>query len=141
MRSILTAIYCFSASITNAGTIISCSSLSAIDGDSIRCDGVDMRLLGNGTPYKTGVDAPEIGRAKCDAERTIAKEAKERLAGLLQTRGLEIDDSGAKDHFQRPLVRLHLKDGREAGQVLLDEGYAVIWTPGHKRAGDPWCQR
>lgn len=141
MRLILLSIFCLAACIANAATIISCSSLSAIDGDSIRCDGIDMRLLGNGIPFRTGIDAPEIGKAKCDAERTIANEAKERLAELLQTRGLKIEDSGARDHFQRPLVRLRLKDGREAGQVLLDEGYAVVWTPRQKRAGDPWCQR
>lgn len=40
---------------------------------------------GNGVPYKTGIDTPETGgRAKCERERILGKEAKKRLAELLR---------------------------------------------------------
>jgi micrococcal nuclease len=140
VRIVSALLISLAAGAADAANTITCSSLLAIDGDSISCNGIDMRLLGSGIPSKSGIDAPEIGKAKCDAERTIAKEAKARLAVLLQTPGLKVEDSGARDRFQRPLVRLRLKDGKEVGQVLLDEGYAVVWTPGHKRKRDPWCE-
>lgn len=47
-------------------TIIICASLSVVDGDTIKCEGQNMRLLGEGFVNLRGVDAQEIGRsAKC----------------------------------------------------------------------------
>jgi len=122
-----------------AATIISCSPLLAVDGDTIRCSGQNMRLIGDGVPFKTGIDTPETGgRAKCDRERMLAKEAKKRLAELLKDPGLRIEDTGHRDKTseRRPLVRVRLSDGRLAENVLLAEGYAIIWRPKVKR---PWC--
>jgi hypothetical protein len=34
-----------------AGQGISCASLIVIDGDTIKCDGQNMRLLGGGVPF------------------------------------------------------------------------------------------
>lgn len=98
-----------------------------------------MRLLGGGVPFKSGVDAPEMGsRAKCDYERGMALEAKARLKELLLAGVLRIEDSGGRDRTQsrRPLVNVYLPDGREVGQVLISEGFAKPWHP--KRRID-WC--
>lgn len=122
-----------------AATILACSTLTATDGDSIRCDGVAMRLIGDGVPFKTGIDTPEMGsRAKCDRERMLAKEAKKRLAELLRDPGVRIEDTGFRDKTpsRRPLVRVRLSDGRLAENVMLAEGHAIIWRPNVKR---PWC--
>lgn len=122
-----------------AATILSCSPLVAVDGDSIRCSGVTMRLIGDGVPFKTGIDTPETGgRAKCERERILAKAAKARLAELLTDPGLRIEDTGHRDKTsqRRPLVRVRLSDGRLAENILLAEGHAIIWRPNVKR---PWC--
>ncbi|CUW90136.1 Micrococcal nuclease-like nuclease (modular protein) [Agrobacterium fabacearum S56] len=127
--------------ILTAGQGVSCASLIVIDGDTIKCDGQNMRLLGGGVPFKSGVDAPEMGsRAKCDYERHLALKAKARLKELLFAGVPRIEDSGARDRTQsrRPLINIFLPDGREAGQVLMSEGFAKPWHP--KRRID-WCGR
>lgn len=122
-----------------AGQGVACASLVVIDGDTIKCDGQNMRLLGGGVPFKSGVDAPEMGsRAKCDYERDLALKAKARLKELLLAGVPRIEDSGARDRTQsrRPLVNIYLPDGREAGQVLMSEGLAREWRPKHRI---DWC--
>ncbi len=118
---------------------VSCASLVVIDGDTIKCDGQNMRLLGGGVPFKSGVDAPEMGRrAKCDYEGDLAMKAKARLKELLLAGVPRIEDSGARDRTQsrRPLVNIYLPDGREVGQVLMSEGLAREWRPKHRI---DWC--
>lgn len=125
--------------ILTAGQGVSCASLIVIDGDTIKCDGQNMRLLGGGVPFKSGVDAPEMGsRAKCDYERDLALKAKARLKELLLAGVPRIEDSGARDRTpsRRPLVNVYLSDGREAGQVLVSEGLAREWRPKHLI---DWC--
>lgn len=121
-----------------AATILSCSTLTVVDGDTIRCSGQNMRLIGDGVPFKTGIDTPEIGRAKCERERMLGREAKKRLAELIQDPGLRIEDTGFRDDTaqRRPLVRIRLSDGRLAENILLAEGHAIIWRPKVRR---PWC--
>ena len=100
------------------GTIIVCAMLSVIDGDTIKCDGQNMRLLGQGVPFVSGVDTPEIGsHAKC----------------------VKIELSGARDRTQmrRPLVNVYLPDGREIGHLMLVEGFAREWRPKHR---NNWCE-
>lgn len=122
-----------------AATMLSCGTLTVVDGDTIKCDGVTMRLIGRGEPFVSGIDTPETGsRAKCDRERMLGKEAKKRLTELLRAPGARVELSRQVDKTsqRRPLVRLHLGDGRLAEDILLQEGHAVVWTPGYKR---PWC--
>ena len=118
--------------------ILSCKTLVAVDGDTIRCDGERMRLLGDGAPFVSGIDAPEIRRAGCGAEKLLGERARQRLAELIRTDGLVIEDSRKRDSYRRPLVRLRLPDGRTAGGVLLAEGLAVEWFPGQRH---DWCAR
>ncbi len=118
---------------------VACASLVVIDGDTIKCDGQNMRLLGGGVPFKSGVDAPEMGnRARCEFERDLALKAKARLKELLLAGVPRIEDSGARDTTpnRRPLVNIYLPDGREAGQVLMSEGLAREWRPKHRI---DWC--
>ena len=124
---------------TFAGQGVSCASLIVIDGDTIKCDGQNMRLLGGGVPFKSGMDAPEMGsRAKCEFERVLALKAKARLKELLLAGVPRIEDSGARDRTQsrRPLVNIYLPDGREAGQVLIGERLAREWRPKYRI---DWC--
>jgi len=76
-----------------AATIVSCLSLSAVDGDTIKCNGQNMRIMGHGKPFEFGVDAPEISRAKCQKERILDQQAKRHLEELLRQPGTQIEDS------------------------------------------------
>ncbi|PDS29252.1 thermonuclease family protein [Rhizobium phaseoli] len=121
-----------------AGLIL-CASLTAVDGDTVKCDGQNMRLLGEGVPFVSGIDTPEIGsHARCIKERKLALIAKGRLKELLAEKGLLIEWSGAVDKTQshRPLINIYRTNGEEIGKKLLDEGFARIWNP--KRPND-WC--
>ncbi|QIO42915.1 thermonuclease family protein [Rhizobium leguminosarum bv. trifolii] len=121
-----------------AGVII-CASLTVVDGDTVKCDGQNMRLLGEGVPFVSGIDTPEIGsHAKCIKERKLALIAKGRLKELLAERGLRVVFSGAVDKTQthRPLVNIYRANGQEIGKTLLKEGFAREWSP--KRQND-WC--
>jgi endonuclease YncB( thermonuclease family) len=51
--------------------------------------------------------------------------------------GLRVEDSGEIDRHKRPLVRLRLPNGSIADQMLVTEGYAVIWTPDYEPR---WCE-
>lgn len=74
-----------------AATVVACLSLSAVDGDTIKCDGQNMRIMGPGSPNKSGVDAPEIGNAKCAKERLLGEQAKLRLEELLRQPGTRVE--------------------------------------------------
>jgi hypothetical protein len=74
-------------------------SLSAVDGDTVRCDRQNMRIMGPGAPNKSGVDAPEIRNAKCAKERLLGEQAKLRLDELLRQSGTRIEDSGVRDRY------------------------------------------
>ncbi|MGW9949834.1 endonuclease YncB(thermonuclease family) [Rhizobium leguminosarum] len=91
-----------------AGLII-CASLTVVDGDTIKCDGQNMRLLGEGVPFVSGIDTPEIGsHAKCIKERKLALIAKGGLKELLAEKGLRVIFTGAVDKTptHRPLVNI-----------------------------------
>lgn len=122
--------------------LLQCHSLSAIDGDSIRCDGTNMRMMVGNTPQTAGYDTPEIsnGRngSKCKAERMLGKVAAARLSELLQAPGIKVWDSGELDRTQteRPLVWIEMPDGTLVGDILLAEGLALPWSP---TSSSNWC--
>jgi len=119
--------------------LIFCASLTVVDGDTVKCDGQNMRLLGEGVPFVSGIDTPEIGsHAKCIKERKLALIAKGRLNELLAERGLKVVFSGAVDKTptHRPLINIYRTNGEEIGKKLLNEGLARTWNP--KRRTD-WC--
>ncbi|MBY3067477.1 thermonuclease family protein [Rhizobium laguerreae] len=121
-----------------AGLII-CASLTVVDGDTVKCDGQNMRLLGEGVPFVSGIDTPEIGsHARCMKERRLALIAKARLKELLAEKGLRIEWSGAVDKTptHRPLINIYRSNDEEIGKTLLQEGHARTWSP--KRRND-WC--
>ena len=117
--------------------VLTCLSLIAVDGDTVKCDRDNMRLLGEGVPYSSGIDTPELGkRARCDTERRLALEAKRILNQWLDTNSVKVLYSGSDDSFGRPLVNIYLENGEEVGQKLLKQGYAKTWHRGKKIN---WC--
>lgn len=119
--------------------LLACTMLVAVDGDTARCEDTNtlLRILGDGAPYESGVDAPETRGNGCQAEAMLGQLAKNRLQELIETPGMVIEDSGEIDHFGRPLVTLRLPDGQTAGQILIEEGLAVIWT--NDGENGLWC--
>ncbi|MGR9169630.1 thermonuclease family protein [Rhizobium sp. KDH_Rht_773_N] len=118
--------------------MLMCVSLTAVDGDTVRCDGQLMRLLSGGIPFVSGIDTPEIGsHAKCIKERKLALIAKGRLKELLAKSGLQIEIKGFDNTPKhRPLINIYRSDGQEIGAMLLNQGFARKWQPYLK---NDWC--
>ncbi|MFC6486911.1 thermonuclease family protein [Nitratireductor sp. GCM10026969] len=116
--------------------ILACLSLSAVDGDTIKCNGENMRIMGPGAPNKSGVDTPEIYSPVCQQEKFLGEQAKRRLEELLR-QDVQVEDSGVRDRWGRSLVWVRLPNGETAGEVLLRDGYVVVWRPGKQTS---WCK-
>jgi endonuclease YncB( thermonuclease family) len=105
------------------------AALIVIDGDTIRSDEERIRL--------EGIDAAEIGHAKCEAERRLGALAKHRLEQLLSSGSVDIRRNAhpdPPDRYGRTLARV-LVNGEDVACVLIKEGYARPWT-GHR---EDWC--
>ncbi len=106
------------------------AALIVIDGDTIRSDEERIRL--------EGIDAAEIGHAKCEAERRLAVLAKHRLEQLLGAGDVDIRRNAhpkPPDRYGRTLARV-LVDGEDVACILIKEGYARPWT-GRR---EDWCK-
>ena len=98
-----------------------------VDGDTGWERGVKWRMA--------GVDTPEYGQhASCSAERRTARKATTRLRQLMNG-GYQLIETGRSGRHGRVLVSVRLKDGRNAGDVLIQEGLAQRWP----NSGNPWC--
>ena len=100
-----------------------------IDGDTVDIDGERIRIA--------NIDTPEIGGAKCPAERQLGLQAKQRTAELMQGRPIRIlrgDHGRDVDRYGRTLARIEI-GGKDLGEVLIGEGLARKWA-GKRR---PWC--
>ena len=117
----------------------SCTVLRVYDGDTFKCrlEGgkeVKVRLI--------GVDVPESSKnikAYRDAERAkadiseiieLGKKAKEFTKSLLK-KGTEVvleTDVQPTDKYGRILAYVYLPDGRMLNLVLIEEGYATVYT-------------
>jgi micrococcal nuclease len=111
------------------GTLLVCATLLAVDGDTIKCNGVNMRDMGDGAPNKSGYDTPETHNAKCQEELELGRAATAAMAELLRE-GAQVYDSGKRDRHKRPLVWVRMPDGRSIGSILITEGLAREWRPG-----------
>lgn len=117
------------------GTLIICASLLAVDGDTIKCNGVSMRDMGDGSPFVSGYDAPEVRGADCQQELELGRAATALMADLL-SQDAKVYDSGERDRYNRPLVWVRLPGGRSIGSALMAEGLAHEWSPGYSA---DWC--
>lgn len=120
--------------------LILCASLMAYDGDDVRCDGENLRIVGDGIPNVITVDAPELQGRECQAELLLGRLAKQRLQELLDEPGVVIEETGEVTRYgrsQRRLVRVRMPDGRTAGAILQEEGLAGVWTP--EDGQQDWC--
>ena len=112
-----------------------------IDGDTVRLPGGEIVRL-------YAIDAPETGRARCEAEIAAGLRAKARLHALLTGQSVEIvrGEPGTgrqRDRYGRTLGALVTPSG-DVAQVLIAEGHAAPWRAGPAAAQEraaTWCGR
>lgn len=94
-----------------------------VDGDTFWLAGEKVRIA--------NIDTPEI-HGQCDRERDLARQARERLAALMD--GTIALHRQGRDRYGRVLARVTAQ-GRDVGAVLIAEGLAREW----KGRRLPWC--
>lgn len=102
--------------------------VTVVDGDTVRSAGVTYRLA--------NIDAPETGgRARCDSEAALGAAATQRARGLVaEADVVAVVPTGRTDRYGRVVARVEV-DGRDLGEVLMEEGLAQPWRG---RRGQ-WC--
>ncbi len=98
-----------------------------VDGDTIWFKGEKIRMMGYDTPE------PTTGICGGDTERRLAARASKRLVQLLNNNTVTIERDG-KDRYGRTLAVIRV-DGRNVGDILIEEGLARSWPDGHEF----WC--
>ena len=95
-----------------------------VDGDTFWVEGMKVRIA--------DIDAPELN-GRCDYERRLALESRDRLLALLNAGPFQLRPQG-EDRYGRTLAVV-TRGGRSIGDVLVSEGLARTWT-GRRQ---PWC--
>lgn len=73
----------------DSATLLVYASRFALDRVSILCDGMKVREKGDGKPFVSGYDAPELKRAYCHEERRpVVEERKARAFWCSWRRGV-----------------------------------------------------
>lgn len=106
-----------------AGAQVRCQ---AVDGDTLRCAGERVRVI--------GLDAPEL-HGRCPREVRLARAARERLAELAAG-GITLQPRG-RDRYRRLLAVVLDRQGRDAAAVLVREALARRYDGRGRRGG--WC--
>ena len=99
-----------------------------VDGDTIWLNGINVRLEGYDTPE------PQTNICGGDREKALADKASDWLVELLNTRTWEVDLSGAQGSYGREIGTIKV-DGRDVGEILVEEGLARWWPNG----AEWWC--
>lgn len=98
-----------------------------IDGDTIRVEGVSIRIA--------DIDTPEVRNYGCPEELALGQAATGRLVALLnQGPFIAAPYTRDEDVYGRKL-RILKRDGQSLGMVLVSEGLARAWD-GARR---DWC--
>lgn len=105
-------------------------TIRVVDGDTVDRWMWRWRLV--------GIDAPEIRRAACPAERAAGIAARDRLAALIAggTRVRLVPVQWRRDKYGRVLGRIDV-DGADVTAMLIAEGHARAYDGRSKREG--WC--
>lgn len=86
----------------------------------------DTFVTGQQTVRIVGIDTPELGHGK-KPDEPLAEEAREATRRLLANAPLTITPATApKDRYGRLLASVQLPDGGDVGEILLQQGLAVV---------------
>lgn len=102
--------------------------IAAVDGDTIKCNGRLIRLV--------GLDTPEIKHPACSREREVGLRAKARLADLLHQLDWfprKTGSSGGHGRWETDLV----VDGVRVAEILIREGLAI--RSKSRKSQHDWC--
>jgi endonuclease YncB( thermonuclease family) len=98
-----------------------------VDGDTIRYEGVKIRIA--------DINTPETFEARCPSERALGNRATERMIDLLNPGNFSLEPVDREvDQYGRTL-RVITRNGESLGDTLVDEGLAERWN-GQRRQ---WC--
>lgn len=103
-----------------------------VDGDTIKIDGITIRLL--------DIDTPETWKPRCDREYVLGLDAKQRLRQLLDSGPVSYEPNGI-DRYGRVLAHVYV-GSTDVSAVLLSEGFALPYVPGKAAKLDRlrhWC--
>jgi micrococcal nuclease len=126
----------FSVNAAEYGSAIVSEVRSIYDGDSFR---VNINgwpdIIGKGIPIRVlGVDAPEM-RGKCEAEKILARQAKQHTVALLRSgKMIELKNTQRGKYFR--ILANVIIDGMSLADSLIKNGLARRYDGG-KRGG--WC--
>ena len=98
----------------------------AIDGDTLACGDLRIRII--------GMDSPEI-RAHCPIEFTLARAARTRMAEIVSN-DITLLPHG-RDLYRRTLAVVLDSQGQNVAQVMIREGLARPYNGRTRRAS--WC--
>ncbi len=128
MLNIVMLVFAINAELFSPGVAYTPTELSVVDGDTLKVDGINVRI--------SNLDTPERGgRADCDAERFLATVATQRAKELVKANEVLIWPEGRSDRYKRPLVRVTV-NGADWAEILIEESLAVKWAG---RQHD-WCK-
>lgn len=102
--------------------------VDAVDGDTIKRNGVNIRII--------GLDAPELHRPRCEKERQAAIRARDRMAELGRNR-VTIEVASRRDRWGRPLAVVRDRTGRDVAEIMIAEGHGRAYDGRGQRPD--WC--
>lgn len=83
-----------------------------------------------------GIDTPEI-HGECESEIMVAFKARDRLEKLLpENSTIELSNIKDDKYLGRIDANVKLKDGRDVGQIMIDEKLARKYDGGKRKK---WC--
>ncbi|WP_457659733.1 thermonuclease family protein [Sinorhizobium medicae] len=95
-------------------------NVNIIDGDTIRMDGITIRIM--------ELDTPETFKSRCENELVLGLAAKEHLRSLLDSGTVTYEATGT-DRYGRTLAKVHV-GGVNVGQQMIRDGVALPYQPG-----------
>lgn len=102
--------------------------VDAVDGDTIKRNGVNIRII--------GLDTPELHRPRCEKERQAAIRARDRMAELGRNR-VTIEVATRRDRYGRPLAIVRDRTGRDVAEIMIAEGHGRAYSGRGPRID--WC--
>ncbi|WP_331372870.1 thermonuclease family protein [Sinorhizobium chiapasense] len=108
------------------------ANVNLVDGDTIKLGGKTIRIV--------EIDAPETYKPRCELERKLGYETKERLRQLLDAGDVTYEATGT-DRYGRTLAHVYA-GGVNVGEQLMMEGRALRYRPGAMAKAERvsiWC--
>ena len=136
LKFILLILVSFSVNATEYGNATVSEVRTIFDGDSFRADINGWPdIIGKSVPIRVlGVDAPEM-RGKCEAEKILARQAKQHTVALLRSgKVIELKNTQRGKYFR--ILANVIIDGESLADSLVSNGLARRYDGGKR---DGWC--